>query len=146
MIKANNSADLMDRAVVYDLEYQHYLSPSCLSECTRLINTIRGMICNRYLSPNSVLSRVRFKSSLQPSSEYVFSWSASIVEIIHVFKFKTYQLTKLELVPCISIDLSVFDVSVNKKGFDQVSKDLHYWMKQGFDQVSKDLHYWMVQG
>ena len=42
-----------------------------------------------------------------------------------MFKFKTYQLTKLELVPCISIHRLVFGVSVNKKGFDQLSKDLH---------------------
>lgn len=43
-----------------------------------------------------------------------------------MFKIKTHQLTKLELVPRISIDQSVFDVSVNKKGFDQVSRDLHF--------------------
>lgn len=47
-----------------------------------------------------------------------------------MFKIKTHQLTKLELVPCISVDRSVFDVSVNRKGFDQVSKDLHYSMVQ----------------
>lgn len=46
MIKKNNSADVIDRAVIYDLENQHYFSPSCLSEYIWLINAIRGMICN----------------------------------------------------------------------------------------------------
>lgn len=56
----------------------------------------------------------------------MFSTNVSIVEIIHMFGIKTHQLTELELVPCISIDRSVFDVSVNKKRFDQVSEDFHY--------------------
>lgn len=40
MIKENNSLDVINRAVIYDLED---LSPSCLPEYTWLLNTIRGM-------------------------------------------------------------------------------------------------------